>query len=336
MKQLPSIFDTSEIRSCEPDQWLLAINICMQSCLLALWDTFQLPVPLKWTNKWRGREKHGRMAQQIHSGDAVDREAHNCQVGLTGCWTASRSLHRLSPWTCYLDTGSTCFWTTTGIQDKEQFIFWVGPPQITSMVHASVGGHIGTRGPLIQAVLKPEVHLDVLGPAAFEEGSVDVYDPCYHWRPCLCLGFELLPEAMLCLWSYCGQRFCLCAWPILLKRARQMSIVCALTQNQVDVHWLCNRPGPCWWEFCHLRPYGWRRSILSLKTLFKSLVHVPNNCKGKKNYFAVVLRIGINVHKGSYSVISFLCWFFAWFRYQDDCDLTKLIQQFSFCFYLVR
>ena len=37
--------------------------------------------------------------------------------------------------------------------------------------------HIGT---LFQAVLKLEVHLDVLGPATLEEVSVDVYGPCYH------------------------------------------------------------------------------------------------------------------------------------------------------------
>ena len=48
------------------------------------------------------------------------------------------------------------------------------------MARASVGNHIGTRGPLFQTVLKPEVHLDVLGPATLEEGSVDVYGPGYH------------------------------------------------------------------------------------------------------------------------------------------------------------
>ena len=48
------------------------------------------------------------------------------------------------------------------------------------MARASVGNHIGTRSPLFQAVLKPKVHLDVLGPATLEEGSVDVYGPGYH------------------------------------------------------------------------------------------------------------------------------------------------------------
>lgn len=47
------------------------------------------------------------------------------------------------------------------------------------MARASIGGHIGTRGPLSQAVLKPEIHLNVLGPAALEQGSADVYGPCY-------------------------------------------------------------------------------------------------------------------------------------------------------------
>lgn len=57
-------------------------------------------------------------------------------------------------------------------QDEEWSIFWIGPPQNTSVVCAAPQG--GIPGPLPQVVRKPEVHEDVRGP---REAKSHVYVP---------------------------------------------------------------------------------------------------------------------------------------------------------------
>ena len=40
----------------------------------------------------------------------------------------------------------------------------------------------------------------------------------------------------------------------------------------------------------------------------------------------------INIHKGNWSEVLFLCWVFVWFRYQNNCGFTdKLYLLFLFC-----
>jgi hypothetical protein len=33
----------------------------------------------------------------------------------------------------------------------------------------------------------------------------------------------------------------------------------------------------------------------------------------------------IDIHKGNWSEVLFLCWIFAWFRYQSNCGFIELI-----------
>ena len=54
------------------------------------------------------------------------------------------------------------------IQDEEEFIFWIEPPQKITMVCAAAGGHFGIYEPLPQAMLKPEIHPDIHDPPKLE------------------------------------------------------------------------------------------------------------------------------------------------------------------------
>lgn len=73
-------------------------------------------------------------------------------------------------------------------------IFWIGFPQKISMVCPAPGGHFGICGPLPQAMLKPEAHVDVLGPTAAgvmlmsvvhvpTGGHADVSGLCCYLKP---------------------------------------------------------------------------------------------------------------------------------------------------------
>lgn len=86
-----------------------------------------------------------------------------------------------------LSTLNTTVSLEQDIQDGEQFVSWIKPPQKTTTVCAAPGGHFGIYEPLPQAILKPEIHVDICGPT--KAGSrVDVPGPSYHQRPRMVWG----------------------------------------------------------------------------------------------------------------------------------------------------
>lgn len=101
------------------------------------------------------------------------------------------------------------------IQDREQFIFWIGMPQKTSRVLAAHGG------------------------------PVDICDPCYSQETCWCLWSILLPLAMLMTYGS--------PLSVLLPEATMLSMACATSWGQVNISFLCyhvDGHGPCY----HLEP----------------------------------------------------------------------------------
>ena len=44
----------------------------------------------------------------------------------------------------------------------------------------------------------------------------------------------------------------------------------------------------------------------------------------------------IDINKGNWSEVLFLCWIFVWFRYQSNCGFIELIGESTFCFYFVE
>lgn len=110
-----------------------------------------------------------------------------------------------------------------------------------------------------QAVLMPEVHVDVHGS------------------------------------SYC-QKPCQCPWPMLPPEARwtprsvlppEAILIFILTKGCVDVHglyWYRDHAeiwGLFWWQ----KPSGCQWSLLSLETIQKSMIHASPDCKGQGSSF---------------------------------------------------
>lgn len=89
---------------------------------------------------------------------------------------------------------------------------------------------------------------------------------------------------------------------------------------------VCSYSGLLWWIFIYwimpaslgwnLLDHGWWCFWCVLRFGFE--------------YF--IEKFCINVHKGHWSEIWFLCCVFLWFRYQSDCGIMKWICQCSFCY----
>lgn len=61
------------------------------------------------------------------------------------------------------------------------FLDWASSKDLYALYCS--GGHVVICGLLPQAVLKPEVHVDICNPITAKD-CVDVHGPCYHQLPC--------------------------------------------------------------------------------------------------------------------------------------------------------
>jgi hypothetical protein len=77
-------------------------------------------------------------------------------------------------------------------QDEEWFIFWIGSPQKTSMIPATLEAMLSVVHAVAPGVLKPKVHENGLPLAAIlmpkapapAEGQVNIQSLCYYRRLC--------------------------------------------------------------------------------------------------------------------------------------------------------
>lgn len=85
---------------------------------------------------WKEVEPETQWQWQLWEEAEVDRRAHCCQVGDSGCAAAWSSLEHLYPG----------FEQREDVRDVAWLIFWSGPPPKMSMVHAAPGEHVGICG----------------------------------------------------------------------------------------------------------------------------------------------------------------------------------------------
>ena len=87
---------------------------------------------------------------------------------------------------------------------------------------------------------------------------------------------------------------------------------------------VCFYVGLRWWVFVYwTSPASWDDAYLIM--VDDVFVFLDSVCEYFIEYFC------INVYKGNWSEILFLCWVFMWFRYQGDCFHRMSLVVFLFC-----
>lgn len=175
-----------------------------------------------WAHVWRRQAEQKTRLPWLVKTWLLDGEAHHCQVGLAGWYSAAWSSTPFPP-QCTAQS-QNCPGSKQDGWKGEWYIFWIWTPQKTSMVLAATGIML-VSGTMLVSVVHATVRV-----------------LCWCSRSMLCMQSVLRPY-----W---------CLWSVLLNEAISMSIFHVATNGWVDVHGLCCYQRPCWGPWFSIAIWG--------------------------------------------------------------------------------